>query len=243
MSDLAPVRPESLKLLYHASTATVSTQLFKRGLRNTFLVGLRPLNLSSARFVGEAFTLRYIPAREDLDVLGAFDDPEHPQRKAIETIPPGQVLVIDCRGETRAASAGHILATRLWKRGAVALVTDGALRDSPSIARMDFPAFCAAASAALNLAVHHAVEFQTPIACAGVAVFPGDVLVGDEEGVVVLPRHLVDEIAAPAAEQERLEEFIQQRVVEGHPLMGTYPPRQETLEAYETWRKASDKHG
>ncbi|HEY8477137.1 MAG TPA: ribonuclease activity regulator RraA, partial [Chloroflexota bacterium] len=211
------------------------TQLFKRGLRNTFLAGLRPLNPSHARFVGEAFTLRYIPAREDIDVLDVFNDYDHPQRKAVESVGPGQVLVIDCRGETRAAAAGHILVTRLLQRGAAALVTDGSLRDSPEIARTPFPVFAAGASAMVNLALHHAVDMQVPIGCAGVPIYPGDVLVGDEEGVVCIPRHLVEEVAPLAAEQERLERFILRKVEMGAPLRGTYPPDERTRAEYRRW--------
>ncbi|HEY3685586.1 MAG TPA: ribonuclease activity regulator RraA [Streptosporangiaceae bacterium] len=227
------VDAEVLELLGRASTATISTQLFARGLRNVYLAGVRPLNPDRARFAGEAYTLRYIPAREDLDRLEVFQDYDHPQRRAIEAVPPGQVLVMDCRGDAHAASAGHILATRLAVRGAAALVTDGALRDSPEIARLDLPAFSAGVSATTNLARHHAVDAQVPIGCAGVPVYPGDVLVGDAEGVVCVPRELAAEIAGPAAEQERLEEFVLGEIQGGAPLRGTYPPDAETRARYE----------
>jgi regulator of RNase E activity RraA len=229
-----PVEPteQTFRQLRSASTATLQTQLFARGLRNTFLFGVGPLNPAASRFVAEAFTLRYIPAREDLDVLDAFSDPEHPQRRAIESLGRGQALVMDCRGDGRAAGAGHILTTRLWRRGAAALVTDGSVRDSPQLRRMGFPVFTAAVSATTNLVHHHAVEFQVPIGCAGVAVFPGDVLVGDEEGVVVIPRMLAADIAEPAAEQERLEKFLLGRVQAGAALPGTYPPGAATLAAF-----------
>src|SRR6201999_1178088 len=149
------------------STATITTQLLSRGLRNTFLHGLRPLN---AEFmVGPAFTLRYIPAREDIDVLAVYQDYDHPQRKAIETVPPGHVLVMDCRNQGRAASAGNILATRLQVRGAAGLVTDGALRDTPEIRHPPLPAVSAGASPLTNPAQHHAVDMQIPIGCAEVA--------------------------------------------------------------------------
>ncbi|MQA83411.1 MAG: ribonuclease activity regulator RraA [Streptosporangiales bacterium] len=230
-----PIEPAVLELLGQASTATLTTQLFVRGLRNTFLVGLRPLNPERARFVGEAFTLRYIPSREDIDVLDVFRDYDHPQRRAIESVGPGQVLVMDCRGRTRAASAGHILVTRLLRRGAAALVTDGALRDSPEIGRTDLPTFAAGASGTTNLAQHHAVDLQVPIGCADVPVYPGDILVGDEEGVVCVPRELATEIAEPAAEQERLERFVLSEVERGAPLRGTYPPDEATLERYRRW--------
>lgn len=236
MSDLTPISDETKEILSQASTATITTQLFQRGLRNQFLNGLLPLNPSHARFVGEAVTLRSIPAREDLDRVEVFRDPDHPQRKAIETVGPGQVLVLDCRGDLRAANAGGILVTRARMRGAAAIVSDGALRDSPEIARMPFPVFAAGRSATLSLAVHHAVDIDVPIGCAGVAVYPGDILVGDEEGVVVIPRHLATEIAKPAADQEDLERFIQLQVEGGAPLRGTYPPNEETLAAYQAWR-------
>ena len=227
---------ETIEALGRASTATLQTQLFSRGLRNTFLFSLRPLAPDTARFVGEAFTLRYIPAREDLDVLDAFQDPAHPQRLAIESVGPGQVLVMDCRGEGRAASAGHILITRLQRRGAVALVTDGSVRDSPQLRRESFPVFTSAVSATTNLVLHHAVDMQVPIGCAGVPVFPGDILVGDEEGVVVIPRHLAAQIAQPAAEQEELERFILRRIQAGAALPGTYPPDDSTLSAFRSAR-------
>ena len=223
---------EIKRRLMQVSTATVQTQLFKRGLRNTFLFGVRPLAPEKAHFVAEAFTLRYIPAREDLDVLAAFEDPAHPQRRAIETAPPGSVLVIDARGDARAASAGAILATRLLRRGVAAIVTDGSVRDSPSIAELDLPVYTSGVSATTNLVLHHAVEQQVPIGCGGVPVFPGDVLIGDAEGVVVVPRHLAAEVAADALEQERLEDFLLTLVRNGAALPGTYPPNAETLAAY-----------
>lgn len=237
MNDLITIDDETRAALAQASTATISTQLFKRGLRNQFLNGLLPLNPGHCRFVGEAATLRYIPMREDLDVLEAFLDPEHPQRKAIETARPGTVLVIDCRGDVRAASLGNILLTRLIKRGVLAVVSDGAVRDSPEIAAQPFPVFAAGRSASMNLSVHHAIDFDVPIGCAGVAVFPGDILVGDEEGVIVIPRHLAPEIAAPAAEQEEMERFVLERVAAGAGLPGIYPPNEGTLAEFAAWRE------
>jgi regulator of RNase E activity RraA len=234
-----PLARELLVALSQVSTATLTTQLFKRGLRNTFLFGLRPLNPGAARFVGEAFTLRYIPAREDLDTLQVFRDPEHPQRRAIEAIGPGQALVMDTRGEGRAASAGDILLTRLAVRGAVGVVTDGSFRDSRAIGSMNLPAFCGSVSATTNLALHHAVDMQVPIGCAGVPIYPGDVLVGDEEGVVCIPRHLASEVAQDAVAQEDLEAFIKDRVAAGSPLPGTYPPGERVLAAYEAQRSTA----
>src|SRR5215470_8273931 len=232
------VRPETLEKLRHASVATLCTQLFKRGFRNAFIQGISPLTKpSGGNMVGPAFTMRNIPSREDLDVITVFENPEHPQRKAIEIVPPGHVLVLDCRGETRAASGGQILTTRLKVRGAAGLVSDGPVRDSGEIAKMEFPVFCAGGSAPLNLIHHHAIDLNVPIGCGGVAVYPGDVIVGDEEGVVVIPAHLADEVAADAAEQEKLEVFLLERVQNGAALPGTYPPNAETRAAYEEWRK------
>jgi regulator of RNase E activity RraA len=224
--------------LRHVSTATLCTQLFKRGFRNVYLQGVSRLTTpTKGNLVGPAFTMRSIPAREDLDQISAFDDPNHPQRKAIESVPPGYVLVLDCRGEKRVASGGQILTTRLMVRGAAGLVSDGPVRDSGEIRKMDFPVFCAGGSAPLNLLHHHAIDQNIPIGCGGVAVYPGDVIVGDDEGVVVIPAHLADEVAAQAIEQEKMEAFILERVQGGAKLAGTYPPNAETKAAFEAWRK------
>jgi regulator of RNase E activity RraA len=239
--EMMGLGPEIWQWLGASSTATVTTQLFKRGLRRMHMTGVRPVS-RGRRLMGEALTLRYIPAREDLDVVEVFQNPEHPQRKAIELTGPGQVLVIDARGDTRAASAGHILVTRLLRRGAAGLVTDGALRDSPAIAEMEFPVYAAAASPAMNLTVHHAVDIGVPIGCGGVPVFPGDLVFGDEEGIVVVPRHLAPDVARDAAEQERLEAFILSKVESGAALPGTYPPDARTLEEYRAWVARGGRH-
>jgi regulator of RNase E activity RraA len=212
--------------------------LFKRGLRNVFIQGISRLTKpSGGNLVGPAFTMRNIPSREDLDQISAFDNPEHPQRKAIESVPPGHVLVLDCRGEKRVASGGEILTTRLKVRGAAGLVSDGPVRDSGAIRQMDFPVYCAGGSAPLNLLYHHAIDLNVPIGCGGVPVYPGDVIVGDDEGVVVIPQHLADEVAEQAVEQEKMEVFILERVQGGAKLPGTYPPNAETKAAFEVWRK------
>jgi regulator of RNase E activity RraA len=231
------ITEETKALLRGCSVATLSTQLFKRGLRTMVMQGVRPLAQGDAPMVGEAFTLRYIPAREDLDHVGVFADPEHPQRKAIETVPPGQVLVSDCRGDARAASGGSILMTRLKVRGAAGFVSDGGLRDSPEIAGLRFPVYFGGPAPLLNLARHHAVDMNLPIGCGGVPVYPGDVVVGDGEGVIVIPRHLAAEVARDAAEQERLEEFVIEEVRNGAPVIGTYPPKEAALARYQEWLK------
>jgi regulator of RNase E activity RraA len=232
----AAVDPATLEALRAASTATVTTQLMARGLRNTFLHGLAALNPGCTRMVGEAFTLRCIPSREDVDTLSVYQDYDHPQRRAIETVPPGAVLVVDARGQTRAASLGHILATRLRQRGVAGVVTDGSVRDSAGFAELALPAFAAGASATTNLAQHHACDLQVPIGCAEVAVYPGDIMVGDQDGVVCVPRRLADEVAAAAVEQERLEDFVLARIEAGAPLRGTYPPDEQTLAEYRNGR-------
>ena len=224
-----------------ASSATLTTQLFKRGLRNVYIQGVHRMSKPGANMVGEAFTLRYIPAREDLDHIAVFENPEHPQRKSIEVTPAGHVLVMDCRRDTRAASGGSILLTRLGVRGVAGVVTDGGMRDSDTIAGMAFPVYGAGGSPPLNLVIHHAVDFNVPIGCGGVAVFPGDVIVGDAEGVVVVPAHLADEVARDAAEQVVLEEFVMQEVAGGRPLAGTYPPNADTIARYKLWREQRDK--
>lgn len=233
------VSDAALEQLRHVSTATLTTQLFKRGLRNVFLQGVAPLvkpAVGAPNLVGPAFTLRNIPAREDLDHVGVFQDPDHPQRKAVETAPPGSVLVQDCRGDRTVASTGSILTTRLKVRGVAGMVSDGCVRDSGTIGDIGLPLFCAGASAPLNLAKHHAVDMNVPIACGGVAVYPGDIVVGDVDGVVIVPRHLAEEVARDATEQELLEEFIAGCVAAGSVLRGTYPPNEETLAAYAEWR-------
>ena len=225
------------KRLAACSCATLSTQLFKRGLRNQVLQGVSRLTPKAPTMVGEAYTLRNIPAREDVDHIGVYDNPEHPQRKAIEVAPRGSVLVIDCREDARSASAGGILVRRLEVRGVAGLVTDGGLRDTPEIAQRDFPVYCKAPSAPISLITQHAVESNVPVACGGVAVYPGDVVVGDGEGVIVIPRGIADEVAADTFEQEKLEEFVQLEIASGRPLAGTYPPNAETKARYEAWRK------
>ena len=223
--------------LAQVSSATLSTALFKRGLRNTFVAGAAPLNPDAPRMVGEAFTLRYIPAREDLDRLDVFEDREHPQRKAVETIPAGHVMVIDSRGDARAASAGGILVTRMMMRGAAGIVTDGGLRDTPDMRRMNFPVYCRAPSAPTNLIHHHAVDINVPIGCGGVAVYPGDVVVGDAEGVIVIPAHLAAEIAEEALQMTAFEDFVMERVVAGAGTFGLYPPSEETRQRFAQWRQ------
>jgi regulator of RNase E activity RraA len=227
----------SREALKKVSTATLTTVLFKRGLRNVFIQAVFLLNPKAPRMVGEAYTLRYIPAREDLDQLGAFEGRGHPQREAIEACPSGQVLVMDARRDASAATGGDILMTRLMVRGVAGVVTDGGLRDSPTIEKLPWPAYCGARSAPLNLVRHHAVEAQVPIGCGGVAVYPGDVVVGDAEGVVVIPAKIADEVAKEAAAQTEFEDWVEMKVKEGRSIFGLYPPSPETRAEFEAFKK------
>jgi len=237
-----PLNPATRELLAHVSTATLCTALFKKGLRNQFLQNVHPLRGGRANMVGEAFTLRYIPAREDLNTIAVFQNRDHPQRKAVEDCPPAAVLVIDSRKDARAASAGSILASRLMKRGVAGLVTDGGFRDTPEIAALDMPAYHQRPSAPTNLTLHQAIDINVPIGCGDVAVFPGDVLVGDGEGVIVIPAHLADEIAAEATEMTAFEDFVTEKVLEGRSIIGLYPPTDPATHGdFAAWRTAKGR--
>ncbi len=233
------MHPETRAALQKVSTATLCTALFKRGLRNQFIQDVRPLNPGLPNMVGEAFTLRYIPAREDRNGIAVFQNRAHPQRQAVEQCPAGAVLVIDSRKDARAASAGGILVARLMQRGAAGVVTDGGFRDSPEIARYAMPAYHSRPSAPTNLTLHEAIEINGPIGCGDVAVFPGDVVVGDGEGVVVIPAHLADEVSAEATEMTVFEDFVQEQVMAGRSILGLYPPTDEaSRNDFAAWRKA-----
>ena len=224
------------------STATLCTALFKRGLRNQFIQDVHPLNAMLPNMVREAFTLRYIPAREDLNPITVFQDPKHPQRLAVEQCPEGAVMVIDSRKDARAASAGSILITRLMVRGAAGIVTDGGFRDSPELAEMPFPVYHQRPSAPTNLTLHQAIDINGPIGCGDVAVFPGDVIVGDREGVFVIPAHLADEIANEAVEMTAFEDFVTEEVRKGRSIIGLYPPtQQQSKDDFAAWRKANGR--
>jgi len=235
MTMLKPQTREKLKAI---STATLFTALFKRGLRNQYIQDVRPLNPQAASMVGEAFTLRYIPAREDLNPISVFQDRSHPQRKAVEECPPGAVLVIDSRKDARAASAGGILVTRLMVRGVAGVVTDGGFRDSPDIAKLAIPAYHHRPAAPTNLTHHQALDINVPIGCGDAPVFPGDVIVGDAEGVVVIPAGIAEEIADEAFEMTVFEDFVSEEVLKGRSILGLYPPTDPQAQTdFAAWRK------
>ncbi|TAK21334.1 MAG: ribonuclease activity regulator RraA [Chloroflexota bacterium] len=235
MPDTQPLATDTIEKLRRVSTATITTLLAQRGLRKATIAGVRPATPGS-KMVGEAFTLRYIPSREDLDWTGKLDNLTDAQRVAIERVGPGQVLVMDARGDVSSGSLGAILATRLMMRGAAGVVTDGAVRDHREIGDTGMPVFCRAAHPGANKVIFHPQDFGVPIGCGGVAVFPGDILVGDDDGVVVVPRHLADALASEGAEMELKEEFIVARVRAGRSIVGTYPLDEAGLSEYEAWR-------
>ena len=234
------VSPETLATLREVSTATISAQLLKRGFAQMFWQGIAPLR-PDLRMVGQAVTLRFIPAREDLArdeqmASGEFNNLRNKQRIAVETVGPGDVLVIDARGDTRAASLGNILVARIKARGAAGIVTDGALRDTSAFRAIELPTYCRATHQTQSTARHHPVDMNVPIGCAGVLVMPGDVLVGDADGVVVIPAAVAEEVALAAQEQDRREAFVLAKVEAGASIRGVYPPDAATLAEYERWR-------
>ena len=241
-----PLDDATRKKLEGVSTATLCTALFKRGLRNQFIQGVAPVapktRARGRAMVGPAYTLRYIPAREDLNRLDVFRDPGHPQRKGVEDCPPGAVFVMDSRKDARAASAGSILVTRLMVRGVAGVVTDGGFRDSPEIAELDIPAYHARPSAPTNLTLHQALDLNVPIGCGDVAVWPGDIVVGDDEGVVILPAHLAAELADEAVEMTAFEDFVTEEVEGGASIVGLYPAtHDDTAARFAKWRETNGR--
>ena len=233
---------ENRARLARVSTATLSTALFKRGLRNMFIQDVRSVGTRKENMVGEAYTLRYMPSREDLDGIEVFEDPDHPQRKAVEDCPPGHVMVIDSRKDARAASAGSILIARLMKRGVSGIVTDGGFRDSQVIAELPFAAYHNRPSAPTNLTRHRAVDINVPIGCGDAPVFPGDIVVGDGDGVIVIPAHMANDITEEAHEMTAYEDFVEEEVMKGESIVGLYPAtKEETRLRFQAWRQANNR--
>jgi regulator of RNase E activity RraA len=232
---------ESRATLKRVSVATLTTCLFKRGFRNQLIQRVQPINQAGPRLVGEAFTLRTIPAREDITTMAVLADRNYPQRAAIEACPAGHVLVIDSRKDARAASGGDILMARLMARGVAGCITDGGMRDCAQIAKLDFPVYQSRPAAPLSLIHHHAIDMNVPIACGDAPVFPGDIVVGDAEGAVVLPAMLANEIAAEALEMTIYEEFAAEQVKQARPIFGLYPASAQAKAEFEEWRRAKDQ--
>ncbi len=229
----------TIEKLRGVSTATLASALFKRGLFRQMIQDVVPLGRpKGGSMVGPAYTLRYMPAREDLNKMDVFRNHEHPQRKAVEECPPGAVLVMDSRKDPRAASAGGILATRLMVRGVAGLVTDGGFRDSAEIAELDMPSYHQRPSAPTNLTLHQAIDINVPIGCGDAPVFPGDLIVGDADGCIVIPAGIADAIADEAVEMTAFEDFVIEQVRGGQKTFGLYPPTDESnLDRFAAWRK------
>jgi regulator of RNase E activity RraA len=217
------------------STATLTTVLLKKNLRKTWMRGTRPLAPNSPRLVGRAFTLRFVPAREDMATPESWSSPRS-TRGAIEAMPPGCIAVIDAMGSVEAGVFGDILCARMAKRGVAALVTDGVVRDAAGVIGTGLPVWCNGAAAPPSVAALTFAGWEEPIGCGGVAVFPGDVVVADGDGAVVIPAALLNEVADAAAEQERMETWIMGEVEKGQALPGLYPPNEETRARYQRER-------
>lgn len=229
--------PELKTALQGVSTATVTTVLLKKGLRNVWMRGTKPLRPGQGRLVGEAFTLRFVPGREDLATPESWSSPTS-TRAAIEAMPEGAIAVVDAMGVTDAGIFGDILCARMQKRGVTALVTDGVVRDQAGVLGTGLPVWCSGAAAPPSVAGLTFVDWQRPVACGGVAVFPGDVIVADDDGAVLIPAALLEEMLLLAPEQERLESWIMSEVDKGAALPGLYPPNAENKARYEAAKKA-----
>jgi regulator of RNase E activity RraA len=225
-----------IETLSMVTTATITTVLLKKGLRNVWLRGARPLKPDQPRLVGRAFTLRFVPAREDLATPESWSSPKS-TRAAIEAMPEGCIAVVDANGVTNAGIFGDILCARMAKRGVAALVTDGVVRDIAGVQATGFPVWCQGVAAPPSVAGLTFVNWQEPIGCGGVAVFPDDIMVADGDGVVVIPAALLDAVLELAPEQEQLEAWILQEVEAGVPLPGLYPSNAETKARYEASKK------
>ena len=236
--DLPEVSPETLAALTSVTTATVSMQLLKRGIRRCWLKGPTSLHPpghpTNRRLVGEAFTIRFLPLREDLGTPESYTQ-EGSLRDAVEALPAGHIVVVDARESADCATLGDILVARIQARGGLGVVCDGPLRDVSAVKGLSFPVYCTGASAPPSIAGLVFAGWQEPIGCGGVAIMPGDIMVADEDGVVVVPRGLAAEVATAGVEQERFERYVQKRIEEGAPVKGLYPPDDETLRAYEAW--------
>jgi len=228
----------SAETLLGVSSATLTTILLKKGLRNVWMRGTKPLEAGQQRRVGRAFTLRFVPAREDLATPESWSSPRS-TRAAIESMPEGCIAVVDAMGVTDAGIFGDILCARMQKRGVAGLVTDGVLRDVAGVRSTRLPVWCSGVAAPPSVAGLTFVGWQEPIGCGGVAVFPDDLVVADDDGAVVVPAKLVEEVVSAAPEQERMEEWIMEEVGRGVPLPGLYPMNAETKARYEAVRKKS----
>ncbi|MGI9308415.1 MAG: ribonuclease activity regulator RraA [Gammaproteobacteria bacterium] len=233
-------KPESLEMLRDVSTATIANSLLSRGFKNVCLQGLQALDRTQPSMVGPAYTLRFIPAREDLDDMSNYASDDNLHRRAIEECPPGAVLVIDAGGSSKASSAGDVMAARLGYRGAAGIVTDGGYRDTPGIVATKLPAYQAMTASPATVIALHPVELDGPIGCAGVGIYPGDIIVGDADGVVAIPAALADEVATAAYEVAQYERYVDIQIAKGRPIFGLFPATEENQAEFEKWRQAGE---
>jgi regulator of RNase E activity RraA len=235
---MAELSEKTRHALMRIATSTLTGALNRRGLRSMYMQDVWPIKEGMPQMVGPAFTMRFIPSREDKDGPNAKGPRSNIQPQAMETCPPGHVLVVDSRGDARAASAGDLYVGRLKARGCAGIVTDGGLRDSDGIFKTGLPAYCRRPSSPPSPIVHHPVDLNLPIGCGGVAVYPGDVIVGDADGVVVIPPDIVDEVAEEALATTLYEEFAEEEVANGRSLTGLFPVAgEEAKRDFEVWKK------
>ena len=232
---------ENKKRLSQASISTLTNLMLKRGFRNAYMHGVSALVAGPANMVGPAFTLRFIPSREDIDTMAGYASDQNVHRRAIEECPREHVLVIDAGGSSRAASAGDMMVARLAARGCSGIVTDGGFRDVADIVAIGFPAFQGQNAPPATPIALHAADLNQPIGCGGVAIYPGDIIVGGRDGVIVLPAALANEIAAEAVEIAAYEEFAAEKIAAGRAIFGLFPATPESRKEYELWRSAKSK--
>ena len=228
-----------IESLRKVSTATLTMQLLRRGVRQCWIAGTAPLAAGTPRIAGPAFTFRFLPMREDISTRESYARPGS-LREAIEAVPEGALAVIEARGHRGCGTLGDILAERLKQRGCVGVVSDGAMRDVADIKAVGLPIFCNGVTAPPSITGLHFIDWDLPIGCGGVAVFPGDIVVADDDGAVVVPAAMAAEIAVDAQEQDRFERFVQLRVAAGAPVLGLYPPDEAAEAAYQRWCAAGE---
>jgi regulator of RNase E activity RraA len=233
----------NLAKLREVGVSTLTTCLYRRGIRSAYLHGVLPVQPGAARMVGEAFTLRFMPAREDDGTRPDADGPGgNLHQRAFAECPPGHVLVMDAHGERGGCSCGDLLVAWLQQRGVAGVVTDGGFRDFPAIEALNFPAFHAGAAPPPSFLKLRAVSINEPIGCAGIAIYPGDVLVGDREGVVVIPAAIANEVAEEAYVAERYDAFVSEQIRRGRGALGLYPPTPESRAEFATWCAETGAH-
>lgn len=233
--ETMPLSDLTRQRLSRVGSANVANVLLKRGFRNVYLLGVAPLSPDQPQLVGPAYTLRFMPAREDIDTMANYSRSDNKHRRAIEECPAGAVLVIDAMGAVKSSAMGDLMAARLLARGVAGVVTDGGYRDAPAIRKVGLPCYQQRSAPPATPIAMHPVELNGPVGCAGVAVYPGDVIVGDGEGVVVIPRALADEVAIEALDAVEYEEFAALHIARGRPLFGLFPATPESRNEYESW--------